>query len=74
MNLEDWAVHGIYTMPQNQKRPFQALDNILEGIKAVVLDIEGTITPISFVKVRIRLHTHLQFAMPGPGSGIFYFE
>lgn len=38
-------------MPPNQKRSYQELDSILEGVKAIVLDIEGTITPISFVKV-----------------------
>lgn len=47
-------------MPLNQKRSFQELESILAGIKAIVLDIEGTITPISFVKVKF-LFDHMDW-------------
>lgn len=40
-------------MPPNQKREHEAADSILEGVKSIVLDIEGTITPISFVKDKL---------------------
>lgn len=36
-----------------QKRPAAEQQDILEGVKGVLLDIEGTTTPISFVKVNV---------------------
>lgn len=38
-------------MAPQTKRTLEEGESLLERIKAVVLDIEGTITPISFVKV-----------------------
>lgn len=35
-----------------QKRCAQEADSLLGGVKAVIVDIEGTTTPISFVKVK----------------------
>ncbi|KAL8611112.1 hypothetical protein ACOMHN_064402 [Nucella lapillus] len=37
-------------MPQSQKRSAAEAGSLIEGIKAIVFDIEGTVTPISFVK------------------------
>ena len=36
---------------QGEKRSHPDSQDVLEGVKAVLLDIEGTTTPISFVKV-----------------------
>ena len=38
-------------MPQQQKRTLEEAESFLEGVKVLLLDIEGTITPINFVKV-----------------------
>ncbi len=40
-----------YTMAP-QKRSAQEADSLLGGVKALIVDIEGTTTPISFVKVK----------------------
>ncbi|XP_052767688.1 enolase-phosphatase E1-like [Mya arenaria] len=51
--------------PPTEKRTLEEAESILEGVKAVVLDIEGTITPISFVKdklfpyIRENIETYL---------------
>lgn len=37
-------------MPQQQKRSLEEAESFLEGVKVLLLDIEGTITPINFVK------------------------
>lgn len=37
-------------MPQDQKRSLEEAESFLEGVKVLLLDIEGTITPINFVK------------------------
>lgn len=44
--------------PTSTKRTLEEGESLLEGVKALVLDIEGTITPISFVKVNICSHCH----------------
>ena len=38
-------------MPQPKKRSLEEAESFLEGVKVLLLDIEGTITPINFVKV-----------------------
>lgn len=35
-----------------QKRTATEAEAVLDGIKALLVDIEGTTTPISFIKVR----------------------
>ena len=39
-----------------QKRSAAEAESLLVGVKAIVFDIEGTTTPITFVKVRIFMH------------------
>jgi hypothetical protein len=52
-------------MAPQTKRTLEEGESLLEGVKALVLDIEGTITPISFVKVnkfyakRLASFTHV---------------
>ena len=43
-------------MPQDQKRSLEEAESFLEGVKVLLLDIEGTITPINFVKVILCDH------------------
>ena len=38
---------------QNQKRSFTEQSDILSDVKGILLDIEGTTTPISFIRVII---------------------
>lgn len=40
------------------KRPLDASGDHLDGVKAVLLDIEGTTTPVSFVKVCLPVSRH----------------
>ena len=42
-------------MEGTQKRTLdEAEPSLLEGVKALIVDIEGTTTPVGFVKVRNR--------------------
>ncbi len=41
---------------QNQKRSFIEQSDILNDVKGIILDIEGTTTPITFVRVFINIH------------------
>ncbi|KAH3846046.1 enolase-phosphatase E1-like [Dreissena polymorpha] len=39
--------------PTSAKRSLEEAESVLDGVKAIVLDIEGTITPITFVKDKL---------------------
>ena len=49
-------------MPQPKKRSLEEAESFLEGVKVLLLDIEGTITPINFVKV---ITTSISFSKKG---------
>ena len=49
----------------NLKRTAEEADSLLEGVKALIVDIEGTTTPIDFVKVKNCLSMlHLPHSRP----------
>lgn len=43
---------------ESVKRTAEEADSLLDGVKALIVDIEGTTTPIDFVKVNKRLAMH----------------
>lgn len=51
----DIAVRATQMMAP-QKRSAAEAESLLVGVKAIIFDIEGTTTPITFVKVRIFMH------------------
>lgn len=43
---------------ESLKRTAEEADSLLDGVKALIVDIEGTTTPIDFVKVNKSLAMH----------------